>query len=268
MDDAGRFDAADDEARRLAFEGHEAARAARAAQERAVLAASAERERQTSLLGATPGGVNVGDLWPDRAPVALERLIGTPEWLDALSDLPAEELIAQGLRFKLYDTTFGEARYLADWETEVPTLRAVKDRHSAGRYLVRASKRRVGRGGGNIAEVRFTIAGSAPTGERSAGGAMDLLREMIRAQRPPDAPAAARRADDGEAPAWFLGFISECRSLVEPHKAALVAALARLKEGGEGIEAATIKTIGDVLQGSGLLKAVANVVERWGTGGK
>lgn len=196
------------------------------------------------------------DLWPDAvAPVRIEDLVGTPEWLDELATLPVHQRVALGLSFKVHEVTHGSPVFRCDFGSEVPTAAVLAARFPrGGAFVVRASKRRASKGGGNLTEVRITV---APQDGAASGSTDPLVARVVEAaleRMPGGAPKVDRRSDDAP-PAWLLAILGRARDAVAPWLPKVAAMVERF--GGDEAGATDAAGVVKVVKDSGLLEAVA-----------
>lgn len=203
----------------------------------------------------------IDDVWPTRREVPIDALVGTPEWLDALDALGHEERVAAGVTFKVYDATRGQPEFLADWGSRVPTATALQQHYPRGGvFLVRPVKRRTGRGGGNLAEVRVAIRG-AGSGEGGGGlsqrDLLELARDAMAGRLAPksDAPSKGELSTlVGEAVQAQLALLAgEVAGIVKPY-------VPLLKQAAERMQKDDGTNIVQVLKDTGLLAAIRDRV--------
>lgn len=196
----------------------------------------------------------IDELWPMRAGVPLKALEGTPEWLDALADLPYEERASARVKFRVYRDD-GEASFLDEWGTTVPTPKALQDKYSrGGRFLVRPLRfGGDGKGGRCVAEVAVRV--EPRNGARADDGeswARSMLERMI------DGKATAK--DGGDKVVEFLqALVSSGAQLAAPHLPKLASLIDRLTS-DEASDAAAAGGVVGTLKKAGLLDAASEWV--------
>lgn len=194
---------------------------------------------------------SLDELWPVRAGVPLKALEGSPEWLDALADLPYEERASARVRFRVYRDD-GEASFLDEWGTTVPTPKALQDKYPrGGRFLVRPIRfGGDGKGGRCVAEVAVRV--EPRNGARADDGeawARSMLERMI------DGRAGTK--DGGDKVVEFLQqLVASGAQLAAPHLPKLASLIDRLSS-PEGADAAAAGGVVSKLKQSGLLDAVS-----------
>lgn len=206
------------------------------------------------------GAATRPDLWPERVgSVTIEDLVGTPEWLDLLAELPAHDRLAKGLRFKVWDVTEGEGSFAGDFGNEVPTAAVLAQRFpKGGTFVVRASKRRATKGGGNLTEVRLTVAPRERSGRGLDSDAIVARVLDVALGRLTDAKPA--RDETSKALNEVKQFVGLAVQAMAPHLPKVVAILDRLST-DEGVADATTGGVVKVVKDSGLLASFGRWID-------